>query len=220
MKNTHKEARMRVDKSELADACKRLNVALTLPKMQTGQILQEIQGLEVFDGLACTMCAYVCRSMSVMNKHHSQCHPEEVNLQVWKSVKVQQLNRSNKKAFFQILPSDAVEPTEDDVEIERVWKAIRDADKKGGESALNARQVTPWLLTTRWHEHVAGYETGELKALVAHPKRTEFPRLLEAIKHLFEGAICLIDETPELVLQRLNTPDPDKTYVFFTKTTL
>jgi hypothetical protein len=123
---------------------------------------------------------------------------------------VQQIHRGSKSSFFQVIPRQAAPPNPDDLEAERLWKAVKEADKQDQQRDINARQVTPFLLTTRWHEHVQGYNTAELVALVTHPKREEFPGLLHAAKHLFEGATQLIDETPELILQILNSADPDK----------
>jgi len=46
---------------------------------------------------------------------------------------------------------------------------------------------------------------------VAIPKKDEFPGLKDVVENLFESGLEMIDNCPELVLQRLNTPDPAKT---------
>jgi len=74
----------------------------------------------------------------------------------------------------------------------------------------NPRQVSPWLLTTHWHEHFNGYDTGELLDLIALPKEGEFPGLRALVEKYVEQAIKLIAHTAELALQRLNSPDPVK----------
>ncbi|KAG2126628.1 uncharacterized protein EDB93DRAFT_1096999 [Suillus bovinus] len=74
------------------------------------------------------------------------------------------------------------------------------------------RMVSPWLLTTKWHEHVAGYDVAALRMLVALPKADDhtMPNLMQAVEEYFESALVLLDITDELILQRLNSPDPLK----------
>ncbi|EPQ50228.1 hypothetical protein GLOTRDRAFT_134134 [Gloeophyllum trabeum ATCC 11539] len=76
---------------------------------------------------------------------------------------------------------------------------------------INARLVSPWLITTKWHEHVAGYHIGTLIQLVATPKKDEFPGLKKLVFNYMSSATGSIKSTAELVLQTLNTPDPAKT---------
>jgi hypothetical protein len=73
----------------------------------------------------------------------------------------------------------------------------------------DACSITPWLLTTQWHEHVERYDTAELKALVALPKE-ELPGLRELVLAYMERATELISATSLITLQCLNTPDPEK----------
>lgn len=73
----------------------------------------------------------------------------------------------------------------------------------------NARSISPWLLSTRWHEHVHGYDTNELLKLISIPK-DDFPGLKALVKRYMEQATDLIKSTAELCLQHLNTADPDK----------
>ncbi|KAI6158487.1 hypothetical protein EDD17DRAFT_1488651 [Pisolithus thermaeus] len=77
---------------------------------------------------------------------------------------------------------------------------------------LDGRMVSPWLLTTRWHEHMAGKDIKQLCSLVALPKNNDadIPGLRDAVEAYYEEALSLLDRTGELVLQRLNSPDPTK----------
>jgi hypothetical protein len=80
------------------------------------------------------------------------------------------------------------------------------------QTPLDGRMVSPWLLTTRWHEHMAGKDIQQLCSLVALPKNEDafIPGLRDAVEAYYEEAITLLDKTGELVLQRLNSPDPTK----------
>lgn len=74
----------------------------------------------------------------------------------------------------------------------------------------NARMVSPWLMRTGWHKHVEGKDVAALCQLVALPEANEFPGLQQAVLKYFEQATDLLEETDELVLQRLNSADPTK----------
>ncbi|KAI6043294.1 hypothetical protein EDC04DRAFT_2510853, partial [Pisolithus marmoratus] len=80
------------------------------------------------------------------------------------------------------------------------------------QTPLDGRMVSPWLLTTRWHEQVAGMDIKQLCSLVALPKNDDgdIPGLKDVVEAYYEEAIPLLDRTGELVLQRLNSPDPIK----------
>ncbi|KAI6009128.1 hypothetical protein EDC04DRAFT_2964128 [Pisolithus marmoratus] len=80
------------------------------------------------------------------------------------------------------------------------------------QTPLDGRMVSPWLLTTRWHEHMAGKDIKKLCSLVALPKNNDgdIPGLRDAVEAYYEKALSLLDKTGELVLQRLNSPDPMK----------
>ena len=76
------------------------------------------------------------------------------------------------------------------------------------------RLVSPWLLTTSWHTYVESLNLpiDQLCRLVALPQPQEkaVETLSAAVETYFQEAISLIDSTDELVLQRLNSPDPVK----------
>ncbi|KAG2088572.1 uncharacterized protein F5147DRAFT_525879, partial [Suillus discolor] len=74
------------------------------------------------------------------------------------------------------------------------------------------RMVSPWLLTTKWHEHVAGHDVATLRKLVEFPKVDDpiMPKIAHVVEAYFDGALRLLEVTDELILQRLNSPDPLK----------
>lgn len=74
------------------------------------------------------------------------------------------------------------------------------------------RMVSPWLLTTKWHEHVAGHDVATLRKLVEFPKVDDpiMPKIAHGVETYFDGALRLLEVTDELILQRLNSPDPLK----------
>ncbi|KAJ7447766.1 hypothetical protein B0H11DRAFT_2248177 [Mycena galericulata] len=78
----------------------------------------------------------------------------------------------------------------------------------------NARLISPWLMRTRWHEQILPYRShsAELLQRVAMPSSNEqLPRgLHEAVIKYFQDATKKLDHTNELVLQLLNSRNPDK----------
>ncbi|KAH7918103.1 hypothetical protein BV22DRAFT_985743, partial [Leucogyrophana mollusca] len=76
----------------------------------------------------------------------------------------------------------------------------------------DSRMVSPWLLTTKWHKHTEGHDVDGLRKLVAFPKGEEPATrgLTKAVESYYQAATGLLEHTDELVLQRLNSPDPAK----------
>ncbi|KAJ7925801.1 hypothetical protein B0H13DRAFT_2314212 [Mycena leptocephala] len=72
--------------------------------------------------------------------------------------------------------------------------------------------ITPWLLRNGWAEHLHPYHEHdeELIQLASLPSEEEIPVLQEAVAAYFWKATRLIKKTNEVVLQRLNSADPDK----------
>ncbi|KAI6098288.1 hypothetical protein EDD16DRAFT_1527306 [Pisolithus croceorrhizus] len=60
--------------------------------------------------------------------------------------------------------------------------------------------------------HMAGKDIKQLCSLVAFPRNEDafIPGLRDAVEAYYEEVITLLDKTGELVLQRLNSPDPTK----------
>ena len=213
IKKTHGCAGICINKDQLAEACLRLDVSSEMPHMKGPDIKQQHAGLALYEGIGCPHCPYACLSRESIRKHFWQDHPGHRPAEFWPQVLVQRLDKQTNNTFFRVEPWNKPEAMPDDIYLKNIEESLED-DRRGeggGTGEVNARQVSPWLLTTRWHEHFAGYDARELKQLVATPKKDEFPGLHNAVKELFGVGLTTIDSCPELVLQRLNTPDPAKT---------
>jgi hypothetical protein len=77
-------------------------------------------------------------------------------------------------------------------------------------TAPNNRFISPFLTRTQWHVHIEGYLPEELRSLVSMPK-DEYVEVVSAIRTYFDAANDLLhtSKTPDLVLQMLNSEDPD-----------
>jgi hypothetical protein len=72
---------------------------------------------------------------------------------------------------------------------------------------VNARNLGPWILTTKWNELVDGLDTELLRSWVAPPNKDTWERALQPfVLKWMERA--LVAPMEELDLMRLNTPIP------------
>jgi len=209
MNNAH--TGLRLDGDKYGKAILDMKIPTTLPtSIIGGRHKEAYKGLKVHDGLACSACTFVCGSMDWMKKHHQKKHPSMILPKEWSSCKMQQLNKGGNKRFWQVANDE--EPLHDHQEIiDRLRKEMAEITRVE-QVARENRMVSPWLLTTKWHEHVAGHDISMLRKLVEMPKADDpgMPHLQEAVEEYFRHAQTLLEVTDELILQRLNSPDPIK----------
>ena len=207
--NQHRDSHMIVDDAELSQVCRRLKVANKPPVYGNGPYT-EVEGVKVQKGIVCPYCGKALVKPSSMAKHHGTAHPDiRPAPKEWPDAWVQRFNHGAGSAFFSVNPLRSVVPTEADAIIKQLRSEMQDA-KEGRQVSTDARTISPWLLSTKWHEHVKGYDVGELYDLVAFPKQ-DIPGLKDAVLHLMRGGVGIIGQFSELFLQHLNTPDPAKT---------
>ena len=85
----------------------------------------------------------------------------------------------------------------------------------------SARKISPWLLRTKFHTHVDGYDKAVLRKLVAHPdvngnrrdnNDNDLPELKilpDAVYTFFDKCTDLLEEIDELVLCQLLTTNEE-----------
>jgi hypothetical protein len=123
---------------------------------------------------------------------------------------MQQLNKGAYKQFWRVAEGKEVY-CDDQEAIDRMRKEMAEVTRVE-QIPQEKRMVNPWLLTTKWHEHVAGHEVATLRKLVEIPKVDDpiMPDIAKAVETYFESALVLLETTDELILQRLNSFDPLK----------
>jgi hypothetical protein len=122
----------------------------------------------------------------------------------------QVLNRGNASHCIRVIEEQtAVNPPAENL-LAQIQAFDWREEQRGG--VPNARMISPWLMRTMWHEHLEPHRVheAELRTLVAMPKDDELPWLHELVYQYFSSATGLIDDTDELVLQILNSADPEK----------
>jgi Orsellinic acid/F9775 biosynthesis cluster protein D len=211
IRKTHGFHYIHIDTAKLINICTELGAMEELPSVEGDVIQPQFAGLAIHNGIGCRHCHYVCISETNMKKHHLSHHCKMGAATSWLVVKIQQLDKQTHKTFFRVQPWDKMDVVSDDDYLRNLKELMEVIEQEYEEGGNDARQISPWLLSTRWHEHIEGYDTKELRELVKVPSKDEFPGLREGLEHLFALALEAVDELPELVLQKLNTPDPAKT---------
>ena len=176
-------------------------------------LFPEIQGLKLHVGVRCEHCSKVLGSKLAMTTHHQQAHKGIPIPKAWPSCYLQQFHPNKAQTMFEVSCRENPAPTPtivDDI-IRDMHKIISSAKTTVGRGTRGkATVIDPWLLTCKWHIHVAPYDVNELRARVEMPKDDEFPGLKDLVQLYFERATELINHTDDLTLQYINTPNPDK----------
>ena len=181
-----------------------------------GPTCPEFGGLAPKQGYRCEECEKPLGTKASSAKHYSKAHPGIKKPKELPDIYFQCLNRGTGPAqtLFEVLPFDTPDTDSDEM---LVASLRAETDKSFQQSIdpslLNARGISPWLLSTKWHLHVAGYDPRELMALVTPVHKKDMPRLVSLVHSYYLQATALIEETDDLTLQYLNSPDPGKKYV-------
>ena len=173
-------------------------------------------GLGIKQGYRCEECEQALGTKASSAKHYSKVHPGIKKPKELPDIYTQCLNygAGPARTLFEVLPFDTPDTNSDEM---LVASLRAETDKSFQQSIdpslLNARGISPWLLSTKWHLHVAGYDPRELMALVTPMHKKDMPRLVSLVHSYYLQATALIEETDDLTLQYLNSPDPGKKYV-------
>jgi hypothetical protein len=181
-------------------------------------LFPEIQGLKLHKGFRCEHCSKVLVSKLAMTTHHQEVHKRIPIPKDWPPCYLQQFHPRRAQTMFEVScrANPASTPTIVEDIIRDMHEMILSVKATAGQGTR--RKVTvidPWLLTCKWHIHVAPYDVSELRARVEMPKDDEFPGMKELVQLYFERATALIDHTDDLTLQYLNTANPDKRLVAY-----
>lgn len=213
--SNHPALKAVADPTQLSVVLRQLPVHPALPAMSNLIIHPEIQGLKLHHGLKCNECHVIRLNSKSMKQHFAQEHPGQTVPPRFSACHAQRLTAGAgfTSSYFQVNKQTALSATPWEAMVATAQAEMADEETMDHcqNRQINARLVSPWLITTKWHEHVAGYHIGTLIQLVATPKKDEFPGLKKLVFNYMSSATGFIKSTAELVLQTLNTPDPAKT---------
>ncbi|KAI5985430.1 hypothetical protein EDC04DRAFT_2913772 [Pisolithus marmoratus] len=216
--NKHAELLPMFDQDHFDSITMQLQVATSLPNIVGPR--SRVHGLAVFDAMACDSCTMVYTKQKKMRAHHGSKHGDLPIPQHWRPCKAQRMKPEGAGMVRQLWEvATQARAGEDSRERALADKLLGELEEqlKTVRVPKDNRLVSPWLLTTRWHEWARWLRkpTEELRAMVALPRPSlpeeeHYKTLVETIELYFEEAVTMIDSTDELVLQRLNSPDPVK----------
>ncbi|KAI6016201.1 hypothetical protein EDC04DRAFT_2608529 [Pisolithus marmoratus] len=216
--NKHVELLPTFDQECFDSILVQLQVAASLPNLAGPRSI--IHGLMVFDAITCKFCTVIYTKQKNMREHHMKKHPDMPIPQLWQSCKAQHIKPEGAGTVHQLWEvTTQARAGEDSRERALADKLLGELEEqlKTVQVPKDNWLVSPWLLTTHWHEWAWRLRkpTEELCAMVTPPrpslpKEEHYKTLVETIKLYFEEAVPMINSMDELVLQWLNSPDPTK----------
>jgi hypothetical protein len=218
LKQVHEAGRLQIDRSKFEAILKENEIMDGIPEIQVDEVLEPFEGIQVKKGWRCHECSKVYGSIGSMEQHYSKSHKSSTRIpKDWPSCFMQRLTNcpGEFSKFFEVHSPNPLPPLDSMDERMKKFRQEAEASIKDNLTSVpsNARTISPWLMSTKWHLHVEGLDTSELLKLIAIPEEKEFPGLKKLVLEYMERATDLIRSTMELSLQRLNTPDPIKGYI-------
>lgn len=201
-----------VNEAQWSEICDKLDVAEGFPQFH-GPI-EALKHIKVVNGIACASCSKCLAGVRQMRSHHTLAHSDISMPTAWREITMQRLTQHGDTPNFNVTTIKDLPVQSFDMDEQLLAKAHNDLivnphDCKDATTP-DERMVSPWHLTTGWHHHVRDFDPSELQTLVENPKAIEFPGLAEAVRSYMSHASDLLDVTDELVLERLNTPNPER----------
>lgn len=206
---THNMAPTPDDLTMLKEVCSCYSLTDDLPSIIQPSMMR-IEGLKVMDGFSCYLCAKAYSTKESLKRHHLKDHPSLPHPAQEIHVRIQHLSNGPGllRSWFPV-SEPMVELITDAQIIKNVAESLKSFCNLP-KAAVDIRNVTPWLRTTRWHVHIEGHDIDGLRQLASLPTLLEFPWLKQALVHLLCEASDLMDLTHEIALQMLNTPHPQR----------
>ena len=215
--NKHSELLHAFHQEQFNKVAGELQLAQCLPTSISGP-RSIVHGLAVHDALACDQCQTVLTKAKNMRYHHHHHHSNTMVPDKWRACKAQRMKAEgagSQRTFWEVMVEEETRvQTSKDVMTAKLMEELNKQLENDVQAPTDHRLVSPWLRTTRWHEYVAGsgFSTDQLRRSIALPRPNEadYKELHTILEDYFQGALALMDTTDELVLQRLNSPDPAK----------
>jgi hypothetical protein len=202
----HREARLKVDENKVAFIVNQYHVKDVLAPVPNFSH-PPFFGLKQQTGYVCDSCGHCFTTPKLMRRHFVTEH-EKIKAS-WKDATLQQYHSGHGgKTFWACEETSSLASAP--AKIAHLIQSSKDdlahllAPK---QYQVNARNLGPWILTTKWNELVDGLDTELLRSWVAPPNKETWERALQPfVLKWMERA--LVAPMEELDLMRLNTPIP------------
>lgn len=214
IRSTEPKMEIRISDKDFRTACNELDPAASFPDPAQLNGISPLGSLTLYkNALLCRIpgCRRVYSTVASMETHCRETHGSEKRHNAWPMVYAQRLNHNTHNILFRIKPPAEFHANVDpEGWLARLEETVQQAVKPVSLTSHDPRDRTPWLSVTKWLEHVGSHEPEFLRSLVAMPKKDEFPLLAKAVDHIMNTAMQLIPLTPDLILQKINSGNPDK----------
>ena len=172
--NQHPSLLYAFKRDQFCQAVEEMALVLDLPNIITGP-RPIIQGLPVHSALACDQCPAVFSFAKKMNDHY-HCHHQELPIpKTFRECNAQRMRAKGagkQRTFWEVTTPE--KSTQDSAVADMVDKLMKELDGQPEvvQVVSDDRLISPWLLTTRWHEHVAsvGEATEQQQSWVSLPR--------------------------------------------------
>lgn len=189
-----------------------LGIQANLPPLPTN-VISAVEGLPVEIAYYCPDCSSCFPARETFRKHYKAHGPFD-DTKTQTRGPAQHFNNALGRVYFRVTDNPSSTPAI--AAGDPIYQLLNEIDAQQKELVpdVDIRNVSPWLRITKWNEIFIDYDTKSLRSMVALPNDGEFPHLQKAVSFTLEKASGCIDKTTTLVLQMLNSPNPDKEYVF------
>jgi hypothetical protein len=172
----HKNSKIRVQQEKLQEAMVKMHIAKDhpLPPCTTLDMQAPVsfQGLKVLEGFACTLCTQLANAESSLKDHYTRAHPTQKCPSTLIPCIMQRFSMAQigpPRTLFRVVPSHSIQtPPIQSVSVTAQQEMAKVLQIPRQRMEVDPRSISPWLLTTKWHEHVLGYNVKELCDLVIY----------------------------------------------------
>jgi hypothetical protein len=205
LNNQHTD--VRVPRDLLLEELSRIPAASCFPS-PVPEPVQPVPGLPFHEAYQCRHCPKLYGTLESLKKHYRGNH---VGMKVDKTqdkVTCQRWNQSDGRTYFLVFPKRGKPPVTNQDFLNMVEKTISLNSTSNHVSAdLDNRLMSPFLVKMKWVKLIAGLDLEHVKQLLSPPTKQEMGNIEEAARLYFKNCLSLIDKTPDLELQWLNTDD-------------
>lgn len=168
-----------------------------------------LYGLPIFDGLKCNSCQACAKNLHSLQQH--KC--SRTTLEPIKTP-MQSFNKSRTPKWFPVSAHSISAPSSSSREnaIDNIVTLFQNQSYQQ-QISEDARTISPWLKATKWHLRTSSLHIVTALGIINSTKSIEDQFLLRCVKEYFTAAATNVASLSTLVRQRLNTDDPQKTYV-------
>ena len=169
------------------------------------------KGLSTTPGFVCPYCSSGFTSPKSLTNHVSDTHQQKMTqkMTALHAAHVQRFTLGNdNRSCFQVHPTESAAVY---ANMPYLLKIRQELDTRPSLDQLDVRQISPWHVTTRWHEYLSCYQSLDLPAMIQIPPAFEGPfSILPIVKQYYEHAYALIPFTSQLSRQILATENPQE----------